>query len=166
MADPFYGEIRLMAFDFAPYGWARCDGQLLPINQNQALFALLGTTFGGNGVYTFGLPDLRGRIPIHVGGGRELGDSGGEQGHTLSSAELPPHKHALNASSTNAGSSDPTNRVLAQSNNIYHSATSLTALSPASVSSSTGGNQAHPNMQPFLVISFCIALRGVFPTRF
>ena len=169
MAEPFYGEIRLMSFDFAPRGWALCNGQLLPINQNQALFTLLGTNFGGNGQTTFGLPDLRGRVPIHVGNGHELGDGWwgeqGEQAHTLSIAELPQHAHALNASRTNASSNDPTNRVLAQSNNIYHSATSLTALSPASVSN-TGGNQAHPNMQPFLVISFCIALQGIFPTRF
>jgi len=164
MAEPFLGEIRLMAFDFAPYRWARCDGQLLPINQNQALFALLGTTFGGNGVTTFGLPDLRGRIPIHAGSGHELGESGGEQAHTLSFAELPRHTHVLNASLTNAGSNDPTNRVLAQSNNIYHSATSLTALGPASVTNA-GGGYPHPNLQPYLVISFCIALQGIFPSR-
>jgi microcystin-dependent protein len=165
MAEPFLGEIRLMSFDFAPRGWALCNGQLLPINQNQALFALLGAWFGGNGITTFGLPDLRGRVPIHVGNGHELGeDWRGEEAHALSIAELPPHGHTLNASRTNASSNDPANRVLAQSNNIYHSAASLTALSPASVGS-TGGNQAHPNMQPFLVMNFCIALKGIFPSR-
>ncbi len=163
MAEPFLSEIRLMSFVFAPKGWALCNGQLLPINQNQALFSLLGTTFGGDGRVNFALPDLRGRVPIHVGGGHTLGERGGEQAHTLSIAELPEHVHVLNGSSANAATNAPTGNVLAQSNNVYHPPTSLVALNPGSVTN-TGGSQAHLNMQPFLTISFCIALQGIFPS--
>ena len=171
MAEPFLSEIRLMSFVFAPKGWALCNGQLLPINQNQALFSLLGTTFGGDGRVNFALPDLRGRVPIHVGSGHTLGEKGGEQAHTLSIAELPTHAHVLQASQSNANAFVPTTNVLARgaaSNgnpiNAYDAASSnLVAMHPASITN-VGGSQAHLNMQPFLTLSFCIALQGIFPS--
>lgn len=164
MAEPFLSEIRLMSFVFAPKGWALCNGQLLPINQNQGLFSLLGTTFGGNGQVNFALPDLRGRAPIHVGNGHALGERGGEQAHTLSIAEMPTHTHSLAVSSAaTGGNANPTGRVLGGGNNVYGAPTNLTSMQPASVSSA-GGSQAHLNMQPFLTISFCIALQGIFPS--
>ena len=152
-----------MSFVFAPKGWALCNGQLLPINQNQALFSLLGTTFGGDGRVNFALPDLRGRTPIHVGSGHTLGERGGEQAHTLSIAELPTHTHVLMASPTNSNSPVSTGNVLGGALNSYRGADSLTSLNPASVTN-TGGSQAHLNMQPFLTLSFCIALQGIFPS--
>ena len=164
MAEPFLSEIRLMSFVFAPKGWALCNGQLLPINQNQALFSLLGTTFGGDGRVNFALPDLRGRTPLHVGSGHTLGERGGEQAHTLSIAEVPQHTHTMAvSSSTTGGNANPTGRVLGGGNNVYHAPASLTSLNPASVANA-GGSQAHLNMQPFLTISFCIALQGIFPS--
>jgi microcystin-dependent protein len=166
MAEPFLSEIRLMSFVFPPKGWALCNGQLLPINQNQALFSLLGTTFGGDGRVNFALPDLRGRTPIHVGSGHTLGERGGEQAHTLSIAELPTHAHVLSGSSAAAATQDPTSRVLAQSpatNRSYGNASGLAALAPQAVAN-VGGSQAHLNMQPFLILSFCIALQGIFPS--
>lgn len=166
MAEPFLSEIRIMSFVFAPKGWALCNGQLLPINQNQGLFSLLGTTFGGDGRVNFALPDLRGRTPIHVGSGHTLGERGGEQAHTLSIAELPQHVHVLSA--TSAVSTTNTSApgvMLAQSTaaDLYGTAANLTAMSPAAVTN-TGGSQAHLNMQPFLTLSFCIALQGIFPS--
>lgn len=164
MAEPFLSEIRIMSFVFAPKGWALCNGQILPINQNQALFSLLGTTFGGDGQTTFALPDLRGRTPIHVGSGHTLGERGGEQAHTLSISELPQHTHVANASSNSSGTQAlPTNTFLAPVNNSYHSAAGLIAIQPGTVTN-TGGSQAHLNMQPFLTLSFCIALQGIFPS--
>ena len=163
MAEPFLSEIRIMSFAFAPKGWALCNGQLLPINQNQALFSLLGTTFGGDGRVNFALPDLRGRTPIHVGSGHTLGEQGGAQAHTLSIAELPTHTHVVNASSTNAATPIPSGNVLAASNNLYASPTNLTSLNP-SVVTNIGGSQSHLNMQPFLTLNFCIALQGIFPS--
>jgi microcystin-dependent protein len=163
MADPFLSEIRIMSFDFAPQGWALCNGQLLPINQNQALFSLLGTTFGGDGIVNFALPELRGRTPIHVGGGHTLGEGGGEQAHALSIAELPTHTHVLNGSNNPADTNIPTDAYLGVLNNAYAPAGNLVALAPASVTSA-GGSQAHLNMQPFLALSFCIALTGLFPS--
>lgn len=168
MSTPFLGQISIMAFGFAPRGWAQCNGQILPINQNQALFSLLGTTFGGDGRVNFGLPDLRGRAPIHVGAGHTLGERGGEQGHTLSIAELPQHTHVLQASSTAANASPPSPQngtILADSSpaQAYSSPTGLVAMGAASVTN-VGGSQAHLNMQPFLTLSFCIALQGIFPS--
>src|SRR5512142_2392733 len=133
MAEPFLSEIRIMSFVFAPKGWALCNGQFLPINQNQALFSLLGTTFGGDGRVNFALPDLRGRAPIHVGGGHTLGERGGEQAHTLSISEIPVHTHVLNGSSAaTGGNANPTGRFLGGSNNVYHSPANLTSLTSGS----------------------------------
>ena len=165
MAEPFLSEIRIMSFVFAPKGWALCNGQLLPINQNQALFSLLGTTFGGDGRVNFALPDNRGRTPIHVGGGHTLGERGGEQAHTLSIAEMPAHAHFVNGASTAGNAIVPTGNLLAKSNvPAFHAPDSnLAAMAPATVST-VGGSQAHLNMQPFLTLSFCIALQGIFPS--
>ncbi len=164
MAEPFLSEIRIMSFGFAPRGWALCDGQLLPINQNQALFSLLGTTFGGNGQTNFALPDLRARTPIHVGSGHTLGERGGEQAHTLSIAEVPTHTHVANASSSVGNAVIPTNTVLGSPLNLsYRPPDSLTTLHPSTVTN-VGGSQAHLNMQPYLTLSFCIALQGIFPS--
>lgn len=165
MAEPFLSEIRIMSFVFAPTGWALCNGQLLPINQNQALFSLLGTTYGGDGRVNFALPDLRGRTPIHMGSGHTLGERGGEQAHTLSIAEIPTHTHVLNGSSTAADAPVPSNFLLADTpTKIYGPAANLAALNAGTVTN-TGGSQAHLNMQPFLTLSFCIALQGIFPSR-
>jgi len=166
MAEPFLSEIRIMSFVFAPKGWALCDGQLLPINQNQALFSLLGTTFGGDGRVNFALPDIRGRVPIHVGSGHTLGERGGEQAHTLSIAELPTHAHVANANGAPATTSAPiATVVLTQStgDSAWGPASNLVAMSPATLGN-VGGSQAHLNMQPFLTLSFCIALQGIFPS--
>lgn len=165
MAEPFLSEIRLMSFVFAPTGWALCNGQLLPINQNQGLFSLLGTTFGGDGRVNFGLPDLRGRTPIHVGAGHTLGDRGGEQAHTLSISELPTHTHVLKGASNTATTDAPAGTaVMGQSGiDLYRSPTTLASMDPGSIAN-VGGSQAHLNMQPFLVVSFCIALQGIFPS--
>jgi|SRR5215211_6406156 len=163
MAEPFLSEIRIMSFVFAPKGWALCNGQLLPINQNQALFSLLGTTFGGDGRVNFALPDVRGRVPIHVGSGHTLGERGGEQAHTLSIAELPTHTHVVQGVNTNAATNVPLNNSLANTTALYHSASTLTSLNAGTVGN-VGGSQAHLNMQPFLVLSFCIALQGIFPS--
>src|ERR1700746_2911803 len=143
MAEPFLSEIRIMSFGFPPKGWALCDGQLLPINQNQALFSLLGTTYGGDGRVNFGLPDLQGRVPIHMGGGHTEGERGGEQAHTLSISEIPTHVHSAVAVSTaTGGSADPTNRFLGGATNVYNTATSLTSMNPTEITN-TGGSQAH-----------------------
>jgi len=164
MAEPFLSEIRMMSFGFAPKGWALCNGQLLPINQNQGLFSLLGTTFGGDGRVNFGLPDLRGRVPIHVGSGHTLGERGGEQAHTLSISEMPTHTHQMFATTAAATTNTPgSTAALATIANTYAPAANLTALSAAEMGNA-GGSQAHLNMQPFLVINFSIALQGIFPS--
>jgi microcystin-dependent protein len=167
MAEPFLSEIRIMSFVFAPKGWALCNGQLLPINQNQPLFSLLGTTFGGDGRVNFALPDLRGRTPIHVGSGHTLGERGGEPAHTLSIAELPTHTHVLSASSTDGNAPvpfGPASNILARNaSQLYNPPTNLVALVAGTVTN-TGGSQAHLNLQPFLTLSFCIALQGIFPS--
>jgi microcystin-dependent protein len=164
MAEPFLSEIRIMSFNFAPKGWAMCDGQLLPINQNQPLFSLLGTTFGGDGRVNFALPDQRGRTPIHVGSGHTLAERGGEQAHTLSIAEIPQHVHTMIASTLDANTNLPANDVFATASNIYNQpGGQLTTLDPAT-QTNTGGSQAHLNMQPFLTLTFCIALQGIFPS--
>lgn len=171
MAEPFISEIRIMSFNFAPRGWATCDGQLLPINQNQALFSLLGTTFGGNGQTNFGLPDNRGRTPIHVGNGHTLGERAGEQAHTLSISEIPTHIHGLSGTSANAttnipdGSSAISQWANTSPNQAYNgSGQNLVAMNSATLGN-VGGSQAHLNMQPFLTLNFCIALQGIFPSQ-
>jgi microcystin-dependent protein len=164
MAEPFLSEIRVMSFNFAPKGWAQCNGQLLPINQNQALFSLLGTVYGGDGRVNFGLPDLRGRTPIHVGDSHTLGERGGEQAHTLSMSEVPTHTHVMNGSSTAAETNTPTtNAYLGGVANAYGPPTNLVALNPAVTA--VGGSQGHLNMQPYLTLNFCIALQGIFPSQ-
>ncbi len=166
MAEPFLSEIRIMSFNFPPKGWALCNGQLLPINQNQALFSLLGTTYGGDGQTNFALPDLRARVPVHVGSGHTLGERGGEQAHTVTVAEASQHTHTFNANSTaTGGTASPNNKFLGGGNNVYAAANagSLTALRPETITN-VGGSQAHLNMQPFLIVSFCIALQGIFPS--
>jgi microcystin-dependent protein len=166
MAEPFLSEIRIMSFGFPPKGWALCDGQLLPINQNQALFSLLGTTYGGDGRVNFGLPNLQGRAPIHMGSGHTLGERGGEQGHTLSISEIPTHTHVLNATSNNGTALIAAGNLLATSNLPAYLApdNNLVAMNPATVAN-VGGSQAHLNMQPFLVLNFSIALQGIFPSQ-
>lgn len=166
MAEPFLSEIRLFSFVFAPQGWALCNGQLLPINQNQALFSLLGTTFGGDGRVNFALPDLRGRVPLHVGSSHTLGERGGAPAHTLSIAEMPTHTHTAQVSNVPATTNTPTAALLLSNSTgsaLYGPASNLTAMSPSSIVN-TGGSQAHLNMQPFLTLSFCIALQGIFPS--
>lgn len=157
-----------MSFAYNPTGWALCNGQLLPINQNQALFSLLGTTYGGNGQTNFALPDLRARTPIHVGQGHQLGGVGGEAAHTLTLSEMPNHDHILSGSTTQGNSPNPNfsnvGNVLAQDpGNAYGPPNNLTNLKTTSISN-VGGSQAHQNMQPFLTITFCIALQGIFPS--
>jgi microcystin-dependent protein len=163
MAEPFLSEIRVMSFSFAPKGWALCNGQLLPINQNQALFSLLGTTFGGDGRTTFALPDLRGSVPMHVGSGHVLGERSGQESHTLMQQEYPAHNHIVNVVNSNANAG-PTGHFYAAANALYAPAPANTQLAPSTISN-VGGSQPHPNQQPFLVLSFAIALQGIFPSR-
>ncbi|MDB4950228.1 MAG: Tail Collar domain protein [Gemmatimonadetes bacterium] len=165
MSEPFLSEIKIVSFNFPPKGWALCNGQFLPINQNQALFALLGTTYGGNGQTTFALPNLRGQVPIHQGNGHALGEKAGSTAVTVNIQQLPTHIHGLQASPTSTGvSADPSNNFLAPVNNTYAAAVSLTTLNPQSVTS-VGGSQAHNNMMPYLVLNFIIALQGIFPSQ-
>jgi microcystin-dependent protein len=166
MAEPFLSEIRIFSFGFPPKGWATCDGQLLPINQNQALFSLLGTTYGGDGRVNFGLPNLQARVPIHRGSSHTLGERGGEQSHTLSIQEIPAHTHTAQVQTTNGGTGAPANNLFGgvPSYAYRNSPTNLTSL-VASTITNAGGSQAHLNLQPFLVLNFCIALQGIFPTQ-
>jgi len=165
MAEPFLSEIRIFSFNFAPKGWALCNGQLLPINQNQALFSLLGTTFGGDGRVNFGLPNLQGRVPIHVGDGHVLGEKGGEQAHTLSISEIPTHTHVAIGSSATGTQPVPVAGyfAVAAEQPYLPPDNNLGALNPATVGN-VGGSQAHLNMQPFLTLNFSIALQGIFPS--
>lgn len=170
MSDPFLGEIRLMAFDFPPAGWALCNGQSLPINQNAALYSLLGTQFGGDAKTVFNLPDLRGRVPVHTSGAYHQGAPGGAEQVTLTISTMPTHTHGLIASNENAnrnGVGQQANRYLANTvaGTAYTSpGAGQTALDSDAITSS-GGQQAHPNMQPYLVVSFAIALTGYYPMR-
>jgi microcystin-dependent protein len=165
MAEPFLSEIRIFSFNFAPKGWALCNGQLLPINQNQALFSLLGTTFGGDGRVNFALPNLQGQVPIHVGNGHTLGEKGGEQNHTLSISELTTHTHNAMATSTNGAVIIPTGNLLAGGTpQLYHAPDqNLAALNPGTLPA-VGGSQPHSNTQPYLTLNFSIALQGIFPS--
>jgi len=170
MSEPFLAEVRIVGFNFAPRGWAFCDGQILPINQNQSLYSLLGTTYGGDGRTSFGLPDMRGRVPIHVGrsnggGDHREGQKSGEETHTLSAAEMPQHDHVAQATSVTGNTPVPTGHVLAETpSRIYNDPTNLTSLRSGTVAN-VGGGQAHDNMQPYLAMNFTIALQGLFPSR-
>ena len=161
MSDPFLSEIRAFPYTFVPKGWLMCNGQLLPINTNQALFSLLGTTYGGNGTTNFALPDLRGLVAIHRDATHTLGQRGGEQAHTLSMQELPQHIHRWQANSQSASTNEAFDNVLAASNNLYANPAALTSINPGTVTNA-GGSQAHMNMQPYLVLTFGIAVQGVF----
>jgi microcystin-dependent protein len=176
VGTPFLSELRIMSFGFPPKGWALCNGQLLAINQNQALFSLLGTTYGGDGRINFGLPNLQGRVPIHMGNGFTLGQQAGEVAHTLLITEMPTHNHLMQVMATTANTPVPsTTTYLAQGKssssgnppvNQYSTAASPNAtFAPQAAISYTGGNQPHPNQQPYLVLSICIALQGIFPTQ-
>ncbi|MGY4317767.1 phage tail protein [Bradyrhizobium quebecense] len=164
MSLPFLSEIRMMSFNFPPKGWAFCNGQLLPINQNQALFSLLGTIYGGNGQTTFALPNLQGKVPLHAGSGFTIGQTGGETSHTLSIAEMPQHPHTFQGTTNGADNAAVTNNLMATSANLYTAPANLTTLDPSTVGNA-GGSQPHENMQPYLTLSFCIALQGIFPSR-
>jgi len=164
MSEPFLSEIKLFAFGQVPKGWALCNGQLLPINQNQALFSLLGTIYGGNGQTTFALPDLRGRIPIHLGAGFTQGQRGGEEAHTLTTAELPPHGHATTGSSNAPILLSPANALWATQTAESYSSNPDTTMHPSAVGP-VGGSQPHENRAPYLVLTYGIALQGIFPTR-
>jgi len=173
MSTPFLGEIKIISWNFPPKGWAFCNGQLLPINQNQALFSILGTTYGGNGQTTFALPDFRGRSPYHVGS-MTLGEKGGQSAHTLTVQEMPTHSHNPNASNTSGNLVFPATISPVASHNIWAITTqnpytappgaNLAAMNAGCVSS-TGGSQPHENRQPYLVLNFIIALSGIFPSR-
>jgi microcystin-dependent protein len=176
MAEPFLSEIRIFSFNFAPKGWALCNGQFLPINQNQALFSLLGTTYGGNGQTTFALPNLQCKASLHEGNGFTLGQTGGEFAHTVTMSEMPQHPHAFSANSCvasanpNASVASPAGAYWANSGKTAYSTPdpnnpiNTGAMHPSTVSN-VGGSQAHNNMQPYLVLNFCIALQGIFPSQ-
>ncbi len=164
-SDPFLSEIQIFAFNFAPRGWAQCSGQLLPINQNQALFALLGTTYGGNGQTTFALPDLRGRVPFHIGNGFDQGQQDGSESHTLTTLEIPSHTHIAVASSASANQSSPVGNTWASNAAAPPFKNTNNATMNAAAIGITGGNQPHENRMPYLVMNYCIALQGIFPSR-
>ncbi|MBI1840903.1 MAG: phage tail protein [Verrucomicrobia bacterium] len=166
MSEPFIGEIRAFSFNYAPKGWAMCNGQLLPINQNQALFALLGTTYGGDGRTTFSLPNLQGRVPLHFSQAIPQGATGGELAHTLTLSEMPAHTHVLQASPAVGTANVPTNTSMLsrRAAEIYHDPVDLTPMGPSTVGPA-GSGQAHSNLQPYLVLNFCMALQGLFPSR-
>jgi microcystin-dependent protein len=169
MADPFVAEIRIFPFNFAPKGWAWCDGQLLPLSQNTALFSLLGTTYGGNGKSNFALPDLQGRAPMHPGQGpglslHDLGETGGSETVSLLESEIPAHSHTMRATSDDGDRPSPDGRYLARGTNLYAAASNLSMMALETLAPA-GGDQPHNNMQPYLTFYFSIALQGVFPPR-
>ena len=175
MAEPFLSEMRMFGFGWAPRGWATCDGQILPINQNQSLFSLLGTTFGGDGKTSFGLPDMRSRVPVHgMGGGIQMGAKGGVENVTLTEGQMAAHSHAMKATTSNGNVKDFAGNIAAagfdsrvskqQPVNMYGPATNLISLNAESVTLN-GSGLSHENMQPSTVVNFCIALSGLFPSR-
>jgi microcystin-dependent protein len=164
MAEPFLGEIRIFSFSYNPQGWAQCNGQLLPINQNQALFSLLGTTFGGNGQTNFALPEMRGRVPMEVGNGLVLGQRGGEETHTLITGEMAAHTHQIKASGNGPTVTPPTSNFWASNTTFSpYGSTADTTMAPAAVGNA-GGSQPHENRSPYLTLNMCIALQGIFPS--
>ncbi|WP_248928195.1 phage tail protein [Paenibacillus hamazuiensis] len=164
MSEPFLGEIRIVSFNYTPRGWAICDGSLLPINQNQALFSLLGTTYGGNGQTNFALPDFRGRVPVHAGNGIGLGIAAGNESHILTISELPSHSHPVRAGGSAAAETSPVGNLWAATTTSSYYPNANTTMSSLAVQP-FGGGQPHNNMQPFLVFNFVIALEGIFPSR-
>jgi len=164
MSEPFLGEIKVISWNFPPKGWAFCNGQLLPINQNQALFSLLGTTYGGDGRQTFGLPNLQGRVPVHMGDGLSIGQAGGEATHTLNLSELPAHTHLVTTGSAAADQASPGGNYVASAGRAGFAPTPDGVLLAGSVSS-VGGSQPHENQSPYLVLNFVIALQGIFPSQ-
>jgi microcystin-dependent protein len=165
VAEPFLSEIRIFSFNFPPKGWAFCNGQFLPINQNQALFSLLGTTYGGNGQTTFALPDLRDSAPIHMGNGHTLGEKAGTPSVTITQQTMAQHIHFVNASNVaTGGNNNPTGRFLGGATNMYHDFNTPQPINAATVGN-VGGSQPHTNQQPLLGLNFCIALQGIFPSR-
>jgi microcystin-dependent protein len=165
MSEPFLSEIKIVSFNFPPKGWALCNGQFLPINQNQALFALLGTTYGGNGQTTFALPNLRGRVPIHIGSGHTLGEAAGSTSVTVNIQQLATHIHFLQATANDAVGDDASNAVLAKAGQQAFAPFSAGAAMGPQSTSSVGGSQPHNNMMPYLVLNFIIALQGIFPSQ-
>ena len=164
MATPYLAEIRIFSFDFAPKGWAICGGQLLPINQNQALFSLLGTNYGGNGSTNFALPDLRGRVPLHFSQSIGLGQKSGEENHTLTVPEIPAHSHVPNGSNAAPDVPSPVGNFWAGNTTEGYSNTADGIMSPAAIGNN-GGNQGHENRSPYLAVTICIALQGIYPSR-
>jgi microcystin-dependent protein len=164
MSEPFLAEIKIISWNFPPKGWTFCNGQLLPINQNQALFAILGTTYGGDGRTTFGLPNLQGRSPLHVGNGIVLGETGGETSHTLNISELPAHNHVPIGSNDQATVTSATGNLWGSDSSNPFTPTPNAAMNPACIGP-VGGNQPHENMSPYLVLNFIIALQGIFPSQ-
>jgi microcystin-dependent protein len=164
VSDPYLGEIRMIAFGYPPRGWALCDGAILPINTNQAVFALLGTSYGGDGVSTFALPDLRGRVPVHTDNGVPLGSAGGEESHVLTRNEMPQHTHQLSASTAAADVVSPAGAAWGVTKKPAYGAGSDTGMAPAALGAA-GQSQPHDNMPPFLTVHFAIALAGIFPSR-
>ena len=164
MSEPFLSEIKIVSFNFPPKGWALCNGQILPINQNQALFSLLGTTYGGDGRVNFALPDLRSRIPIHFGSSHTLGERGGEENHTLNMSEMAAHSHTFSANNATPTQGSTAGNMWASNFGAYSSAAPDAIMNPASISNA-GGSQPHANLQPFLVLNFIIALQGIFPSQ-
>jgi microcystin-dependent protein len=164
MSEPFLSEIKIVSFNFPPKGWAQCNGQLLPINQNQALFSLLGTTYGGDGRVNFALPNLRGRLPIHFGNGHSLGEAAGQEAHTLNMSEMAAHSHTFSANNATPTQGSPAGNMWASNSGAYSSAAPDAVMNPAAISNA-GGSQPHTNMQPYLVLNFIIALQGIFPSQ-
>ena len=167
MSTPFLGEIKIIAWNYPPKGWAFCNGQFLPINQNQALFSLLGTMYGGNGQTTFALPDFRGKVPIHVGNGfNTQGETGGQYAHTVTMNEMPAHNHFMQVTNNIGTTQNPGNTVILSKSvaNTFGGFSNPVAMNAGSITN-TGGSQPHENKQPFLVLNFMIALQGIFPSR-